>query len=73
MASTRDKNAPGNYKLEQSENTTSSNYLVNKYVRPSVSYHPQETVSFQQRHHAQKWQTTHVTLNPCYLESVLVI
>lgn len=65
MASTRDKNAPGNYKLEQSENTTSSNYLVNKYVRPSVSYHPGDGLL------PAKTPRTEMANNSCDIESML--
>jgi hypothetical protein len=65
MSSTRDKNAPGNYKLEQSGNATQSNYRVSEYGRPSVSYHPGDGLL------PAKTSRTEMANNACDIESML--
>ena len=40
MASTRSKNTPGNYKLEQSVNDLSSKYDLYKYSQHGQAYNP---------------------------------
>lgn len=40
MASTRSRNTPGNYKLEQTINKSSSNYDLYKYSQHGPAYEP---------------------------------
>ena len=65
MASTRDKNAPGNYKLEQAGNKFRSNYRVNEFGRPVVSYHPGAGLL------PAKTSRTELANNSCDIESML--
>ena len=65
MASTRDKNAPGNYKMEQAGNTSRVNYRVNEFGRPSVSYHPGDGLL------PAKTARTEMANNACDIESML--
>ena len=65
MASTRDKNAPGNYKLEQAGNKFGSNYSVSEFGRPSVSYHPGAGLL------PAKTSRTELANNACDIESML--
>ena len=65
MASTRDKNAPGNYKLEQAGNTSRVNYRVNEFGRPVVSYHPGAGLL------PAKTSRTEMANNACDIESML--
>ena len=65
MASTRDRNAPGNYKLEQAGNTTRINYRVNEFSRPLNSYHPGDGLL------AAKTSRAELAENACDIESQL--
>jgi hypothetical protein len=65
MSSTRDKNAPGNYKLEQAGNKLGSNYRVNEFGRPVVSYHPGDGLL------PAKTARTEMASNACDIESML--
>ena len=65
MASTRDKNAPGNYKLEQAGNTFRSDYRVNEFGRPINSYHPGDGLL------PAKTSRSEMAHNACDIESML--
>ena len=65
MASTRDKNAPGNYKMEQAGNTSRVNYRVNEFGRPTNSYHPGAGLL------PAKTSRTELANNSCDIESML--
>lgn len=65
MASTRDKNAPGNYKLEKQGNITRINYRVSEYGRPMASYHPGDGLL------AAKTSRWELSQNACDIESQL--
>jgi hypothetical protein len=65
MASTRDKNAPGNYKMEKQGNNTRIDYQVNEYGRPTQSYHPGDGLL------AAKTSRLELSKNACDIESQL--
>jgi hypothetical protein len=65
MASTRDKNARGNYKMEQAGNNMRVNYSVNEYGRPVNSYHPGDGLL------PAKTSRTELSNNACDIESML--